>query len=110
MATYLMTKVSRASRVEVDAGIRARVAEDGTIKFRKDRGSTAYRLQIVHEFISAAERTAIRDFFTTNGYGPHAVNGLKGDNYTVTFVNDPTDVDHKGSLYIVETQAIGLRV
>lgn len=110
MAAYPMTKVSRASRVVPDAGIKAKVAEDGTVMFRRDRGDTAYQLQIVHEFITAAERTTLRDFFTANGYGPHTVTGLKGDTYTATFLNDPTDVDHKGSLYVVETQAIGVRV
>lgn len=109
MATYPMTYVSRASRVVPEKGIRAKVTEAGNLKFRDDRGTTLYRLQIVHEWISQAQLDAILSFLDTNGYSGHDVIDLQGYDYVVTVVNEPTIVDHRGSLYTVETQAIGVK-
>lgn len=109
MATYPMTLVSRNSRVVPDKGIRAKVAEDGTLIFRNDRGETAYQIEILHEWITRAQFDAILAFFTANGYANHDVVDLKGDNYTATFTNEPAIVDHRGSLLMVQSSAIGVK-
>lgn len=108
MPAYPDTYISRNSTISADAGIRADVADDGTILYRKDRAGTAYALTIVHEWITQAEYDALLAFIATNGYGPHTLT-LKGINFTITLINEPEITDHRGNLYMVTTKALAVR-
>lgn len=107
MAAYPTTYISRTSSAVPDAGIRAEAADDGTIKFRKDRDVAAYGLQIVHEMLSQADYDALLAFIDANGFGPHTLT-LHGVDYVITLINLPEQVDRKGSRYMVVAKAIGV--
>ena len=55
MAAYPMTNVSRTSKATPDAGIRVEVADDGTLKYRRDKTGVDYAIRIVHEWITETE-------------------------------------------------------
>jgi len=108
MATYPETYISRTSSIAPDAGIRAEVADDGTIKYRRDRSVTAYGLNIVHEWISQSELDALLAFVVSNGFGPHTIT-LHGIDFTMTLINEPEIAERKGGQYMVVAKAIGVK-
>lgn len=108
MAAYPQINISRNSKIMADAGIRAEVADDDTIVFRKDRAGTAYAIEILHEWVTEAEWETIEGFPAANGYGPHTFT-LHGIDFTITLINDPQLADRKGELYMVVTKAIGVK-
>lgn len=109
MATYPQTYISRTSKATPDAGIVISVAADGTLKFRKDRSTEAYAFTIVHEWLSQSEYDALLSFISTNGFGPHDFT-LHGVDYSITLSNMPEVVDYKGSLRMVQVNALGTAV
>lgn len=109
MAAYPQIFISRSSSAKPDAGIRVEVADDGTAKFRKDRAVTAFALTILHEWIDQTDLDALDAFIAANGYGPHTFS-LRGINYSITLINDPEVVEHKGGLHMVRVEAIGVKV
>lgn len=108
MSAYLTTYISRTSTLTPDAGVRADVADDGTLLFRRDRASTAFALVIVHEWITQAEYDALVAFIDSNGYGPHTLT-LKGIDLVITLINEPEIVDHRGNLFMVNQKALAVR-
>lgn len=109
MAAYPMTMVSRVSSVTPNAGITAELADDDTLKYRRDQANVHYGFRIVHEWITRAEFDAILSFITTNGYGEHTFT-LHDVDYTGTLINEPAQMDRKGALYMVEAKFIGMAV
>jgi hypothetical protein len=109
MAAYPETYISRTSGISSDAGIRAEVADDGTIKYRRDRAVTAFGLQIVHEWISQSELDALLAFIVSNGFGPHTIT-LHGIDFSITLINEPEIAERKGGQYMVVTKAVGVKV
>ena len=109
MAAYPTTFISRASTIVPDAGIRAEIADDGTIIFRRDRAVTAYAVQILHEWISQAELDSLEAFIDTNGFGPHTLT-LHGIDLTMTLINRPEIAERRGGRYNVVTTAVAVKI
>lgn len=107
MATYPSLHISRTTTVDPAAGIQAEVADDGTLKFRKDGSVTAFAILIVHEWLDDTDLATLKSFISSNGYGPHSFT-VRGTEYTITLINDPKVTEHRGSVQMVQVPALGV--
>lgn len=107
MAAYPDLYISRDSTISPDSGIKVDVAEDGTILYRRDSAITNFALVIVHELITASDYDDLLDFIVANGYGPHTLT-LKGRDFTITLINEPEIISHRGNRYTVHAKALAV--
>ena len=106
---YPMLNVSQDSTALPDAGITASMEADSTTKWRRDQVEVIYAVRLLHEWITQTEYEQLIDFIAANGYGPH-IFSFRGDSYSGTLVNEPAQIEQRGSIYRVESLFLATKV
>ncbi|KAA9133452.1 hypothetical protein F3N42_03625 [Marinihelvus fidelis] len=107
MADYPGYAISRDSSATPDAGILTDLAEDLTIKQRRDAAGTRYRITIIEEWISLTEFAALVAAFEAS-LGPYDLT-LHGLDYVVNFVGEPYVIERRGQRVRVQCELIGTK-
>lgn len=110
MADYPVLPMGTQSQMDPRAGIVTDVAEDGTTRSRRLFAATNHDITLVHEYLTAAQRTTLLAHFIAHAALTFNWVSPWGDTYTVRYLNEPQGQPHAGSYWTMISKLTGVKI
>lgn len=85
------------------------VSESGVPRQQNLGEETAFRIEVVHPFITSAQVSTLQTFYNTNAYNDNTIVGNDGDTYDVLFETDYEIIFRSPTLFDAKCVLVGTR-